>query len=99
MVGIRVVLWSLKVQFLCQFLWDGQGRKKMVKMQPSLSRILVSPSPCSLPSPVTMQKWLLISGNKPSQGIMQKLQVQPTQGWDMGQIWGKAGTNFKRLGL
>lgn len=45
MVGIRVVLWSLEVQLLCQFLWDGQGKRRKVKVQPSPSRIPVPPRP------------------------------------------------------
>lgn len=94
MVGIRVVLWSLEVQLLCQFLWDGQGKRKKVKVQPSPSRI---PRPCSLPSQALYSSNFLLLATNPV--IMQKFQVQPTQGRDMGQIWGRTEAVFKRPGL
>jgi hypothetical protein len=97
-VVIRVVLWSLEVQLLCQLLWwpreeDGQS-------EPSPSRNPVPPTPSLHPPQLSDGSGLLLTSvNEPSQGMMPKFGVQPTQGRETSQIWRRAGADFKRPGL
>lgn len=95
-VGIRVVLWSLEMQLLCQLLWmSSRGQQLGYSYHHQEYQPLQSLLPTA---PFTRKQWLLTSGNDRSQGIIQKLGAQPTQSRNMGQ--GRAGTDLiKRPGL
>lgn len=92
-VVIRVVLWSLEVQLLCQLLWvrSGGGQSETSFHQQDYGLC----SPCCPPAPAARWQWLLTSDNEPSQGIMRKLGVQSTQGREMGQT--NPGESWDRL--
>lgn len=91
MVGIGVVLWSLEVQLLCQLLWDGQGRGGCLG-----AAVTQQDTSSYQPLFLTLPSQLPASGTELSQGIIQKLRIQPTQGRHMDQLWGRAGADFKR---
>lgn len=93
-VVIRVVLWSLEVQLLCQLLWvtSGGGQSETSFHQQDYGLC----SPCCPPAPAARWQWLLTSDNKPSQGIMQKLGVsQPRVEKWAKQIQGRAGIDLR----